>query len=204
MTTTGKLEGWDHSGAEDIARITRKFDQTTKLIIESDREPAYIKVASYCTNSARYCISSGDLKLSGYDFVDLFIMIGYLISYFLAKKPLACSKILLTPSLVHLSNRIGPPENRLQCVVPSCLGIVDQNLCVFRWSSLLADSQRMAGSGLVLSRILWQGISEFSERTNMRLCSSNMLTDLPNVFLATRWSLMGQCYLESITSARGI
>ena len=67
----GKLEGWEHSSPEDIARITREFDETTKHIIESDREPAYIRVASRRINSSKHYISSGQLRLPGYDFVRL-------------------------------------------------------------------------------------------------------------------------------------
>ena len=67
----GKLEGWDHFSPEDIARITREFDQTTKRIIKSNRESVYIKVTSRCVNSPKHCISYGQLRLSGYDFVQL-------------------------------------------------------------------------------------------------------------------------------------
>ena len=65
----GKLEGWEDSTVEDIAEFTREFDQTTKLVIRSDQEPAYIRVASCRYNNAKYGVSFGKLKLSGYDFV---------------------------------------------------------------------------------------------------------------------------------------
>ena len=61
----GKLAGWEHSNADDIARFTREFDQTTKLVIESDQEPVYLKVADRRTSNSSYCITSGRLKLSG-------------------------------------------------------------------------------------------------------------------------------------------
>ena len=68
MAIIGKLEGWDHSSTEDIARITPEFDEKTKHIIGSDRELAYIKVAGRRTDIPRYCILAGNLQLSGYDF----------------------------------------------------------------------------------------------------------------------------------------
>ncbi|KAN0086229.1 hypothetical protein V8E55_007363, partial [Tylopilus felleus] len=67
-----KLEGWEHSSAEGIAHFTRKFDETTKLVIESDQEPAYVSLAGRRINSQRYCISSGQLTLSGGEATGLF------------------------------------------------------------------------------------------------------------------------------------
>jgi len=65
---TGKLDGWEHSGPYEIAEFTREFDETTKLIIKSDREPVYLRVGGRRTNSAKHNITFGKLKLSGYDF----------------------------------------------------------------------------------------------------------------------------------------
>jgi len=62
---TGKLDGWEHSGLDEIAEFTREFDKTTKLIIKSDQEPAYLRVGGRRTNSKKYSISSGKLKLTG-------------------------------------------------------------------------------------------------------------------------------------------
>jgi hypothetical protein len=62
---TGKLEGWEHSGADEMAEFTREFDQTTKLVIKSDQEPAYLRVGGRRTNSPKYNISSGKLKFTG-------------------------------------------------------------------------------------------------------------------------------------------
>jgi hypothetical protein len=62
---TGKLAGWEHSSADEIAEFTREFDQTTKLIIKSDQEPAYLRVGGRRTNSLKHNISHGKLKLTG-------------------------------------------------------------------------------------------------------------------------------------------
>ena len=62
---TGKLKGWEHSSADEIAKFTLGFDRTTKLLIKSDQEPAYIRVGGRRTNSAKYNISLGKLKLTG-------------------------------------------------------------------------------------------------------------------------------------------
>ena len=62
---TGRLEGWEHSSADEIAEFTREFDQTTKLLIKSDQEPAYIRVGGRRTSSPKYGISFGKLKLTG-------------------------------------------------------------------------------------------------------------------------------------------
>ena len=62
---TGKLEGWEHSSVDEIAEFTREFDQTTKLIIKNDQEPAYIRVGGRRTSSPKYNISFGKLKLTG-------------------------------------------------------------------------------------------------------------------------------------------
>ena len=67
IVNTEKLHGWDHSSAEEIAEFTREFDQTTKLVIKSDQEPAYIRVGGRRTNSPKYNIAFGKLKLTGYD-----------------------------------------------------------------------------------------------------------------------------------------
>ena len=65
IINTEKLHGWDHSSAEEIAEFTREFDQTTKLVIKSDQEPAYIRVGNRRTNSPKYSISFGKLKFTG-------------------------------------------------------------------------------------------------------------------------------------------
>ena len=62
---TGKLEGWEHSSANEIAEFTREFDQTTKLVIKSDQEPAYLRVGGRRTNSKTHSITFGKLKLTG-------------------------------------------------------------------------------------------------------------------------------------------
>ena len=62
---SGKLEGWKHSTPDEIAEFTREFDQVTKLVIKSDQEPAYIRVAGRRTNDPEYSISTGKLKLTG-------------------------------------------------------------------------------------------------------------------------------------------
>ena len=67
-TKTGKLEGWEHSSHDGIAEFTREFDQTTKLVIKNDQEPAYVRVATRRYNNRRYNISMGNLRLTGYDF----------------------------------------------------------------------------------------------------------------------------------------
>ena len=43
----------------------REFDQGAKLVIKSDQEPAYVKVAGRRTNVPKYNISFGKLKLTG-------------------------------------------------------------------------------------------------------------------------------------------
>jgi len=67
-----KLEGWEHSSADEIAEFAREFDQTTKLIIKSDQEPVYIRVGGRRTASPQYNISYGKLKLTGQEATDLF------------------------------------------------------------------------------------------------------------------------------------
>ncbi|KAN0086227.1 hypothetical protein V8E55_007361 [Tylopilus felleus] len=67
-----KLGDWEHSTAEGIAQFTREFDETTKLVIDSDQEPAYVRVAGRRTHSSRHCIISGQLKLSGEEATGLF------------------------------------------------------------------------------------------------------------------------------------
>ena len=62
---TGKLEGWEHSSADEIDEFTREFDQTTKLVIKSDQKPEYLKVGGRRTNSQKHNISFGKLKLTG-------------------------------------------------------------------------------------------------------------------------------------------
>ena len=61
----GKLAGWEHATSEEIAEYTREFDQATKLIIKSDQEPAYVRVAGLKTRVPKYNISFGKLKLTG-------------------------------------------------------------------------------------------------------------------------------------------
>ena len=60
-----KLQGWEHSTPDEIAEFTREFDQTTKLVIKSDQEFAYVKVAGRKANLPKYNISFGKLKLTG-------------------------------------------------------------------------------------------------------------------------------------------
>ena len=48
---------------------TREFDQSAKLVIKSDQEPAYVRVASRRINVPKYSISFGKFKLTGYDFL---------------------------------------------------------------------------------------------------------------------------------------
>ncbi|KAN0094933.1 hypothetical protein V8E55_003220 [Tylopilus felleus] len=67
-----KLHGWDHSSAEEIAEFAREFDQTTKLVIKSDQEPAYVRVGGRRTNIPKYNISFGKLKLTGAEATGLF------------------------------------------------------------------------------------------------------------------------------------
>ena len=57
-----KLAG---SAFENIAEYTREFDQGTKLVIKSDQEPAYVRVAGLRTRIPKYNISFGKLKLTG-------------------------------------------------------------------------------------------------------------------------------------------
>ena len=65
LERTGKLEGWEHSSEDEIAEFTREFDNSTKLVIKSDQEPAYVRVASRNYNNTRYDIKFGKLELSG-------------------------------------------------------------------------------------------------------------------------------------------
>ena len=65
IINTEKLHGWDHSSAEEIAEFAREFDRTTKLVIKSDQEPAYVRVGGRRTNIPKYNISFGKLKLTG-------------------------------------------------------------------------------------------------------------------------------------------
>ena len=65
IQNAGKLEGWEHSSADEIAEFTRDFDQTTKLVIKSDQESAYVRVGGLRTNSKKHSISFGKLKLTG-------------------------------------------------------------------------------------------------------------------------------------------
>ncbi|KAG9307937.1 hypothetical protein JVU11DRAFT_12878 [Chiua virens] len=67
-----KLEDWDHSSEDEIAELAREFDQSTKLIIKSDREPVYIRVAGRRYSNAKYGIRFGKLQLSGEDATGLF------------------------------------------------------------------------------------------------------------------------------------
>ena len=60
-----KLEGWEHSSPDEIAEFTREFDQVTIHLIDTDQEPAYIRVAGRRTNIPKYSISTGRLKLTG-------------------------------------------------------------------------------------------------------------------------------------------
>ena len=62
---TGKLEGWEHSSADEIDEFIREFDQTTKLVIKSDQEPEYLRVGGRRTHSLKHNISHGKLKLTG-------------------------------------------------------------------------------------------------------------------------------------------
>ena len=62
---TEKLEGWEHSSKDEIDDFTREFDRTTKLVIKSDQEPAYLRVGDRRTNSPKYKIAFGKLKLTG-------------------------------------------------------------------------------------------------------------------------------------------
>ena len=61
----GKLAGWEHATSEEIAEYTREFDQTTKLVIKSNKEPAYVRVAGRKISVPKYNISFGKLKLTG-------------------------------------------------------------------------------------------------------------------------------------------
>ena len=54
------------------------------------------------------------------------------------------------------------------------------------------------------SRILLPGILVFTNRIIARSYLSSALTNSADAFLATRWSLMGQCYLTSIVKARAM
>ncbi|KAI9569153.1 hypothetical protein HD554DRAFT_2204656 [Boletus coccyginus] len=67
-----KLEGWKHSSPDDIAEFTREFDKTTKLVIKSDKETAYVRVGERRTNSKEYNIAFGKLKLTGEEATGLF------------------------------------------------------------------------------------------------------------------------------------
>ena len=48
-----------------MIEFTREFDHSTKLVIKSDQEPAYVEVADRNYNNARYNIEFGKLELSG-------------------------------------------------------------------------------------------------------------------------------------------
>ena len=65
---TEKLAGWEHSSEEKLSKFAREFDTSTKLLIKSDQEPAYIRVADRRYNNPKYSIALGRLKLSGWDF----------------------------------------------------------------------------------------------------------------------------------------
>ncbi|KAG9313675.1 hypothetical protein JVU11DRAFT_6020 [Chiua virens] len=67
-----KLQGWEHSGDEEISEFTREFDQSTKLIIKTDQEPAYVRVAGRRYTNSKYGISAGKLRLSGEEATGLF------------------------------------------------------------------------------------------------------------------------------------
>ncbi|KAF8552294.1 hypothetical protein OG21DRAFT_1511667 [Imleria badia] len=67
-----KLAGWEHSRPDEIAEFTREFDQSTKLVIKSDQEPAYLRVGGRRTNNSQYNISFGKLKLTGAEATGLF------------------------------------------------------------------------------------------------------------------------------------
>ena len=62
----GKLAGWEHATSDsEIDEYMREFDQTTKLVIKSNKEPAYVKVAGRKTSVPKYNILFGKLKLTG-------------------------------------------------------------------------------------------------------------------------------------------
>ncbi|KAN0086241.1 hypothetical protein V8E55_007375 [Tylopilus felleus] len=67
-----KLAGWEHSSTENIAQFTQEFGRTTKLVVESNQKPAYIRIAERRTHSSTHCVSSGNLKLSGEEATSLF------------------------------------------------------------------------------------------------------------------------------------
>ncbi|KAG9319002.1 hypothetical protein JVU11DRAFT_1122 [Chiua virens] len=67
-----KLEGWDHSSNDEIAKFAHEFDRSTKLIVKSDQEPAFVRVAGLRYNNAKYGIKFGKLKLSGEGATSLF------------------------------------------------------------------------------------------------------------------------------------
>ncbi|KAG9308038.1 hypothetical protein JVU11DRAFT_12605 [Chiua virens] len=67
-----KLGGWGRSGEDNIAEFTREFEQSTMLIIKSDQEPVYVRVAGRRYANAKYNITSGKLKLSGEEATALF------------------------------------------------------------------------------------------------------------------------------------
>ncbi|KAN0094942.1 hypothetical protein V8E55_003229 [Tylopilus felleus] len=67
-----KLEGWEQSSHDGIAEFTREFDQTTKLVIKNNQEPAYVRVATRRYNNRRYNISMGNLRLTGEEATGLF------------------------------------------------------------------------------------------------------------------------------------
>ena len=48
-----------------ISKFVWEFDTSTKLLIKSDQEPAYIRVADHRYNDREYSIAFGWLKLSG-------------------------------------------------------------------------------------------------------------------------------------------
>ncbi|KAG6375698.1 hypothetical protein JVT61DRAFT_3273 [Boletus reticuloceps] len=67
-----KLEGWEHSGPDEINEFTHEFEQSTKLVIKSDQEPAYVRVGGRRCNNPTYKISFGKLKLTGEEATGLF------------------------------------------------------------------------------------------------------------------------------------
>jgi len=65
IPNAGKLEGWEHSSANEITEFTREFDQRTKLVIKNDQESAYVGVGGLRTNSKKHRVAFGKLKLTG-------------------------------------------------------------------------------------------------------------------------------------------
>ncbi|KAI9572586.1 hypothetical protein HD554DRAFT_2202484 [Boletus coccyginus] len=72
LLQSGKTRRLGALSLDDIAEFTREFDKTTKLIIKSDQEPAYLRVGERRTNSKEYRISFGKLKLTGEEATGLF------------------------------------------------------------------------------------------------------------------------------------